>query len=324
MWTKKEEEKLIQLYPTFKNSELSIIFNRTISSIINKSNSLGLRKSKSHISGIISRRNKEINRDLSYEFIKREAMKYRTRSEFQRFDCSSYVTARKMGILDEVCSHMNKCNFSVPQLMLKILIENLMLEDIRYDDRKTIAPYEIDIFLPKFNLAFEYDGKRWHRNNKNDVIKNEIMNNKNIKFFRFLENNRNYESDIKEQFKSILPELNEYTGKKINYADVDSIDLSSAYTYSFSDDHIKNVCSKYTKFKDFRENEPRLYTHLVKSKKLSDYTKDMLKRITWSDDLAINEIKQHKSLSDFIRLSYGCYQWVKKNKKEHLLNNLFN
>lgn len=322
MWTKKEEENLIQLYPTFKNSELSIIFNRTISSIINKSNSLGLRKSKSHISGIISRRNKEMNRDLSYEFIKREAMKYRTRSEFQRFDCSSYVTARKMGTLDEVCSHMSKCNFSIPQLMLKILIENLITEDIRYDDRKIIKPYEIDIFIPKFNLAFEYDGKRWHVDNKNDDVKNEIMISKNIKFFRFVENNRNYESDIKEQFKSILSELNEHTGKKINYTDVDSIDLSSAYTYSFSDDYIKNVCSKYTKFKDFRENESRLYTYLVKSKKLNTYTKGMIKRITWSDDLAIDEIKRYKSLGEIIRLSYGCYQWIKKNNKEYLLNNL--
>lgn len=40
--------------------------------------------------------------------VRKEAAKYKTKKEFNQACQSAYQAARKMGILDEVCSHMDK------------------------------------------------------------------------------------------------------------------------------------------------------------------------------------------------------------------------
>ena len=42
----------------------------------------------------------------SIDKLKEEALKYKTRGEFQKFSLSAYSIAHKNGWLDDVCSHM--------------------------------------------------------------------------------------------------------------------------------------------------------------------------------------------------------------------------
>ena len=44
----------------------------------------------------------------SDEMLKEEALKYNTRTTFNKNSKSAYQTAYSRGILDEVCSHMTK------------------------------------------------------------------------------------------------------------------------------------------------------------------------------------------------------------------------
>jgi hypothetical protein len=159
-WTEGEIEKLIELYSDKSNLELSNIFNRDENSIRNKANRLGLSKSKEHISKHISKRNKMVGRDMCYENVKKICLKYNSKGILQKMDPSAYRIALMNGWLDEFSKHMIHQNFSIPQLTLKYIILDLF-NDIKflYNSRSIIKPYELDIYLPDYKIAFEYDGK---------------------------------------------------------------------------------------------------------------------------------------------------------------------
>jgi hypothetical protein len=188
-WSESEINLLIENYSDNFNSELVKILNRSESSIYNMANNLGLKKSKTHISKCISKRNKMVGRDLTYDLIVNIAKKYKTRSELQKKDPSVYTSLRRNGLLDEACSHMVIKNFSIPQIILKKIIEVLVTNDVTYNDRSVLNPYEIDVYLPTLKLGFEYNGKGWHKDNLNDVKKRKIADNLGITIITISERN---------------------------------------------------------------------------------------------------------------------------------------
>lgn len=70
-----------------------------------------------------------------------------------------------------------KSNFSYPH---KILCSFLDEKNIQYtvNDRKLISPYEIDILIPKYNIAIEINGVYWHSSKFKE--KEYHINKKNI------------------------------------------------------------------------------------------------------------------------------------------------
>lgn len=74
--------------------------------------------------------------------------------------------------------------------------------------RTVIPPYELDIYLPQTNIAFEYNGDYWHGNNfpetqYKDEIKKKLCENKGIKLVHvweseWLHNNENTRNYIQE------------------------------------------------------------------------------------------------------------------------------
>ena len=42
------------------------------------------------------------------EMLKADALKYKTRQEWNRKSCSAYTTARNRGLLDTCCAHMER------------------------------------------------------------------------------------------------------------------------------------------------------------------------------------------------------------------------
>ena len=130
-----------------------------------KLDKLELKKDSYYISKVSTERNIERSGDM-YNITKlREiAKKYYTRGQFLKEHPNAYNTACKRGILDEVCQHMFVGKYSTPQLIMKYILEELFQERCFYNDRKTIKPYELDVYFPARKVAFEFNGIFWHKN----------------------------------------------------------------------------------------------------------------------------------------------------------------
>jgi hypothetical protein len=201
-WSQEEINTLIEVYSDMASLTISENMNRSLYSIKSMANKLRLKKSKKYKSNFLSKRNKLLGRDLSFDFLSEIALKYNSRSEFQKMDPSAYFSARKMKILNTICSHMIKKSFSIPQMILYEICMQIFDSKIRYNDRKIIKPYELDIFIDEYKLALEYNSKYWHLNDKID--KNYLCKSKDILLIQITETNRDYESDIKDQLINIV------------------------------------------------------------------------------------------------------------------------
>lgn len=327
-WSKQEVNYLIRNYKNTNNSDLCLILNRTERSITKKSGSLGLKKTKEQISKNISRRNKITGRDLTPEFLKNIALKYKTRGEFQLADPSAYKTCLDLKIIDDACFHMLKQNYSIPQLLLfeiiKTLIPNTLIE---YNNRKAIKPYELDIYIPEYKLAIEYNGKYWHRYNLKDGLKADLCLKSDITLLYINENTRNYVLDIKNQLIDNLELINNVCRTRITDSYVENIDdfklyeLIKANIINIKD--IESIILKYANFSNFKKNEPKIYSLLAKNKLLNKYTAHLERdKTSWNIEKVRKCISKYTHYSDFVKNEYGCYIYVKKNKLDFLLENL--
>jgi len=262
-WPIELTNKLIELYPNTENLEISIILNISKKSIESKASRLGLKKSKVFKSYLIGKRNKLVGRDLSYDNLIEIAKKYKSRSEFQKYDGSAYSSAQRQGILNDVCSHMISKSFSIPQLILKDIIVKLFKCDVLYNTRKIIKPYELDIYVDDLKIAFEYNGKGWHQHNDNS-FKYDLCSKKNILLIIIDENSRKYELDIKEQIINNLPVINKFLKKQINKGDINNIIIGDIYSNIISIEDLYKIASKYKNKKEFRENDNPTYQKLYR------------------------------------------------------------
>lgn len=249
LWTEKEINYLKNNFSDLTNQELSDKLNKPIKSITMKAFRLRLKKSKKHISKQIGKRNKMVGRDLSYDLLVDIASKYKTRGEFQHKDSSAYTVARSKGYLNDICSHMIKNSYSIPQIMLGEIMKNLFgKENVLTNDRQTIKPYELDVYIPKHRLAFEYDGKRWHLNNKNDIIKNRRCIEDNIKLIRLIENNRKYESDVKYQIINNLDIINKHCNTNFTKDDIINSNVKGGFENILDEKDIRKTISNYSDY----------------------------------------------------------------------------
>jgi hypothetical protein len=331
-WNDEEIQIIKDMYKDFTNKEISDYIKQNLNIEVNpkqikgKGVSLRLLKSKEVRSKNIGIRNKIVGRDLTYDFVKNEVLKYNTKSELQEKDGSCYAWLVTNNLVNEFCSHMIPQSFSIPQMMLYQLLRIILPnENIVYNTRKIIKPYELDIYIESKSIGFEYNGKGWHVNNENDKIKINLCKEKNIELFIFIENSRRYEDDIKNQFNLILNQFNNIFNLDIKKEDINNIDLSIVYSQLISDDSIKNICNQYNDFSLFRKEQYNLYLKLLKMKKLHEYTLHMKRYvINWTEDLIKKEISKYKTLKEFYTNSHSCYLFISRNKKFKYLLELFN
>lgn len=322
MWTKEMELKLTEIYPSNKNDDISKIMGMSKSSIINKAWRLGLRKSKKHLAKVASIRNKKVGRDLNIDMLSYIASKYKTRSEFQYNDPSAYVTSRNMGILDEICEHMVSQSYSIPQMICKFIFDDITGLDGIYNDRDVIHPYEIDVYYPEYKLGIEYNGKRWHKDDKHSKI--DICNKIGISLITIVENSRDYINDIKSQIIENIDKLNIYLSRELDIEYILNMEIdNSIFDRLIDREEIHKCISKYKSYSDFRKNEINLYNKLRRIGKLEEFTHKLKRsRVYWDLDKVKITIKKYEYLSDFINGDYGCYLYVKKNGLDYMISNL--
>lgn len=320
-WTLEEIEFLNENFPNKFTSEIAEFLNRTEYSVNLKANKLGLKKSKSHKSLCISKRNKMVGHQWTKKELITIGKQYTCRSEFQKDNSAAYSAAKKMGVLDEICSHMINKSFSIPQIILKSIINKLFDTTLVYNDRTTLKPYELDVYLPKYKLAFEYNGKGWHKENKNDLLKNNLAISKGIKIITIFENNRNYIVDIKNQLINHLAELNNYIN--VNGIDILKIEIENPYKDVYNLDSLMRLCQSYHSFKDFYSENYGVYIKISKLGLIDSCTSHMCCRRKKRNIIEVKEIiSRYDTLLDFIKNESSTYQFVKKNNLDYLILHL--
>jgi len=90
----------------------------------------------------------------------------------------------------------------------EIQLQNFLNEngiEFKFSDRKTIKPKELDIYIPKYNLAIELNGVYWHsldslndtpENRKKHINKTQACINNNIELLQFNDIEWIYKQDI--------------------------------------------------------------------------------------------------------------------------------
>jgi very-short-patch-repair endonuclease len=283
-------------------------------------------KSKEHKSKLIKSR----TRDLSHENLAIIAKKYKTKSDFKKCDSSAYSAASILGIIDQICSHMIPQNISRPQLILRFIVEKIFNTDkILYNTRKIIKPYELDIYLTEYKLAFEFDGIYWHKNKKDiDILKNKLCMNKNIKLIRIKENTLSNIINIKKQLINNLNEINNYCNVNIISNQINNITTDEILSYINDNiidyNSIKDITNKYDNYKEFKINEKNLYCKLISIGKLKEFTCHMDKNIIyWDKELCKKEIDKYETFKDFYKKSFKCYVFIQRNNLYYLLEKYY-
>lgn len=319
-WTEDEINFLIENKDKHTTIKLGELMNRSSNSVNCKLNDLGLYKKLD--TTYITKRNKTMGRDLSYENLKEIASKYKTKSEFMFMDNSAYVTANRLKIMDDICSHMINKVVSIPQMILKTILNGLFKEECLYDTRDIIKPYEIDIFYQKYNLGFEYNGKLWHKIHDNSDKKTELCKNKNITLIFIHENTRRYEEDIKQQLIENLDLINSVTFLNIKKENIVNfkINYSELFSNYMDKDETMTLINNYDNLHTFKKEQYKLYDKLIRMKLLDEYTGHLKRdRVNWDLELCEKEINKYEKLKDFYEKSNGCYIFIRRNKEYHYL-----
>ena len=263
-WSESEENFILDNYRILSNAEISLKLNKTKKSVIRKLGRMEIRRTKAETDFLRAKECKKNGRDLSYDFIKSEALKYTTRSEFSYVDNGVYNKAREFGLLHDL-KHLNiGGSISIPQLILKDILEYVMCTECSFNDRNVISPLEIDCYFNKWRIGWEYNGKRFHTD-ENDQIKKRICEESNIRLFVIdekSENYRNYVENIKAQLIKQIDDIKKITGIDI---DVDQIvnyhpNLNFLFMLKSGD---KEKC-KNKKLSDIKKDDLDLYKRIKK------------------------------------------------------------
>lgn len=332
-WEQSEKEKLIELYPNTRTEKIAEILNRSFRSITCAANRFKLKRSTEFEDKVyeakkelVTKRNKTVGRDLNVELLAEIAKKFKSRVDFQNNDSSAYHSARRLGILDQICSHMTKRSFSKPQMILRNILDGLFKSKSLYNDRKIIKPYEIDIFYPEFNLAIEYQGRYWHKfqNNENDIIKEKLFKDRGINVIYFHEKSRNYEKEIKEEIIEKLAQICELTGLNVSVDEVKNAIIGEIEYVIYNKEEAFRVAKTYSTRKEFKEKEPHSFKCLSKMgclKEATRHMRDVRNHFRTTEEM-LGIISKYSNLGDFIENEIKLYGHIKRNKLEHLLKNL--
>lgn len=262
-WTTEEESLLTKHWPEGNPSAVfAMLPHRLCKNIRSKANKMGLR----------------FKRKFTHDAAKAEAIKYRSKTELRRRDPALYASIGKRNHWDSICSHFDtNATYGYSQQFLRCAIASMLPEAVTlYNDRKTIKPLELDVYLPEYSIAFEYDGSRWHTDPEvlsRDRAKESECLRLGINLYRIKEvrNNRKEPEDF------ILEALTDFG------FDVSSVNkqqcIEAAFDLQMSGDRIAEIVSKYSTLSEFCKEEWTLYRLLKRRKLIHKYLSDLARKI---------------------------------------------
>lgn len=300
----------IKDFPTTTENDLCEKYNITRSKVYYLKKKYNLLKNQEWLSNlkteILTHRNKNINgRDLTNDLLKEIASTYNSKTEFYEMDNSAYITARKRGILKDITSHMKVKISSKPELILRNIFSTLFLVNFIENDRNAINPYELDLYFKDFNLAIEYNGRWWHKNDNVDKFK--LCNDNNILLITIVENSRDYWKDIKNQLIINLDIINEKLRTDITDLDIVNHNEILKYPKLFTDDELYILRNNSKSF--LIKNHKKLYNRYKK------YNPDNLNfsNKIYTLEYVEEECKKYSNMSELYVNDKKLYQAIHKN-----------
>jgi hypothetical protein len=134
---------------------------------------------------------------------------------------------------------------SKPELEIKNFIQSIYNDDILYNDRNIIHPYELDVYIPEKNIGIEINGEFWHSDKYKSKLyhkqKFDLCKSKNIQLLQIMaETEWNQKQNI---VKSIIKAKLNIFAKKI-YArecQIKQVPKKDGNIF-FNENHIQGDC----------------------------------------------------------------------------------
>ena len=175
-----------------------------------------------------------------------------------------------------ICTICNKIgNFSSgEEIKLSNFIKNVYHGEILLNIRSVISPYELDIYLPELNLAFEFNGVYWHselyKEKNYHKIKSDLCDNKGIQLIHVWEDDWTYKQEIIKSM--ILNKLklnsNKIFARKCEIKEVSNNKLISIFLES---NHMQGYIGSSVKLGLFFNNELVSLMTFGKKRKIMNY-----------------------------------------------------
>lgn len=319
-WSPSEIDALRELWWSHTPKEVfTLLPEFTASSIVGKARKLKLPRSPETAQRLLEnkrqllvhRNTTVLGRERNYENARKAASTYTNSTEFYRKDSSMYQFIKRNGWWDELCSHMVIGNYNYSESFLFECVRFLFPgQEVLRNTRKVISPYELDIYVPCAQVAFEYDGSNWHNDPevcRRDAIKSKLCAEKGIILHRI----REVRAERSQPESSIVDALS-LIGYDVSGIDLDCC-IKAAFESGYSDATIRARINKYTALKDFRGNEPYLYGLLLRRGLAAKYTK-LLKREnnTYTPKEISEALTSATSAAEFRAAHWGMYQYMQR------------
>lgn len=210
------------------------------------------------------------------------------------FKCNGYPTCK--GEKSTSIQEKEVCNY------IKSITKNVINEN----DRQVIKPFELDIYLPFENIAFEYDGLYWHQSNKTGkdyhLNKTKLCEENRIKLFHIFEGEWIYKNNI---IKSKINEIFSFYSQVINANECEIKEIGQIASKVFIEN---NSLQNYEYFK----YNYGLYYHnkTVSIMCFDKITEDVYEMKLFSNKLNTNVINASQKLFDF---------FISKNKPRKMI-----
>lgn len=191
----------------------------------NKKYIQSIRNSADYIEGL-----RDLIKDRQFEILKENFIEDELNFELRCLNCNNVFIYKKLKNPYPTCS----CRKSVSSAEIEIaeFLESLNLE-IERNNRTILNGKELDIFVPDWKIAIEYDGLYWHRGTSG-IEKYNMYQEKGIRLIRILENE--WLCD-KEKIKDYLRATFNIFEKRIFARKCIIKDISSADYRSFCQDN---------------------------------------------------------------------------------------
>jgi len=169
-----------------------------------------------------------------------------------------YDRVRLNNIECTICNPVNSYSTSGKEIQLINFIKENYSDTTILNNRNIISPYELDIYLPDLNLAFEFNGIYWHNelNKHKDYhkMKSDLCKERGIQLMHIWEDDWNYKQNI---VKSMILNKVSKTNNKIfaRKTKINKISDNNLVRNFLNENHLQGFVGSTTKIGLFYEDE---------------------------------------------------------------------
>jgi len=159
-------------------------------------------------------------------------------------------------VLCTICNPSKSYFVSGKEIQLQNFISDNYTDEILYSNRTIIYPNELDIYIPKLKLAFEFNGLFWHneikKENNYHLNKTDLCEKQGIQLIHIYEDDWMYKRDIVKSI--ILNKLGKITDK-ISETKIEEISDNELVIKFLNRNHIQGFVDSKIKIGLFNNNE---------------------------------------------------------------------